>query len=212
MVKHNNELPNQHFKKTWQDKVKTWLDQPARKNRRRLNREKKAVKLYPRPVTGSLRPVVRCPTAKYNTKVRFGRGFTLEELRNAKINPLEAKGLGIAVDFRRKNASTGTLQANVQRLQLYKSKLVVFPRKAGKPKAGDTTDAEILNSVVQQHHRLPITHSHRREKSRTISDEQRQQSAYLTLRKERAKARRVGLAKKKAEEAAAKNLLATKTN
>lgn len=35
MVKHNNEIPNQHFKKKWQFYVKTWFNQPARKVRRR---------------------------------------------------------------------------------------------------------------------------------------------------------------------------------
>ena len=34
MVKHNNVIPNQHFKKKWQFYVKTWFNQPARKKRR----------------------------------------------------------------------------------------------------------------------------------------------------------------------------------
>ena len=44
-------------------------------------RVKKARTVAPRPVAGPLRPVVRCPTFKYNTKIRAGRGFTLEELK-----------------------------------------------------------------------------------------------------------------------------------
>lgn len=28
-----------------------------------------------------MRPIVRCPTVRYHTKVRAGRGFSLEELR-----------------------------------------------------------------------------------------------------------------------------------
>ena len=35
MVKHNNVIPNGHFKKKWQFRVKTWFNQPARKLRRR---------------------------------------------------------------------------------------------------------------------------------------------------------------------------------
>lgn len=35
MVRHNNVVPNQHFKKKWQFYVKTWFNQPARKHRRR---------------------------------------------------------------------------------------------------------------------------------------------------------------------------------
>jgi large subunit ribosomal protein L13e len=35
MVKHNNVIPNGHFKKKWQFRVRTWFNQPARKLRRR---------------------------------------------------------------------------------------------------------------------------------------------------------------------------------
>ena len=80
-MKHNNVIPNAHFHKHWQNYIKTWFDQPGRKKKRRVARQKKALKISPRPVAGPLRPVVRCPTFKYNTKVRFGRGFTLEELK-----------------------------------------------------------------------------------------------------------------------------------
>lgn len=34
-MKHNNVVPNGHFKKDWQSYVKTWFNQPARKKRRR---------------------------------------------------------------------------------------------------------------------------------------------------------------------------------
>lgn len=27
MVRHNNQVPNQHFHKDWQNRVKTWFDQ-----------------------------------------------------------------------------------------------------------------------------------------------------------------------------------------
>lgn len=80
-LKRNNVIPNGHFHKDWQRMVRTWFNQPMRKQRRRLNRAKKARAIAPRPVAGSLRPVVRCPTFKYNTRVRAGRGFTLQELK-----------------------------------------------------------------------------------------------------------------------------------
>lgn len=44
-------------------------------------RQKKAVKIFPRPTSGPLRPVVHAQTLKYNMKVRAGKGFTLEELK-----------------------------------------------------------------------------------------------------------------------------------
>jgi large subunit ribosomal protein L13e len=37
--------------------------------------------LAPKPAAGPLRPVVHCPTLRYHTKVRAGRGFTLQELK-----------------------------------------------------------------------------------------------------------------------------------
>ncbi|GFH33502.1 60S ribosomal protein L13, partial [Haematococcus lacustris] len=80
MVRHNNVVPNGHFHKKWQFMVKTWFNQPARKLRRRKARAEKAKSVFPRPVAGVLKPVVRCQTIKYNTKQRLGRGFTLEEL------------------------------------------------------------------------------------------------------------------------------------
>lgn len=74
-------IPNAHFHKYWQQHVRTWFNQPARKQRRRLNRIKKAKAVFPRPAAGPLRPVVRCPSIRYHTKQRAGRGFTLEELK-----------------------------------------------------------------------------------------------------------------------------------
>ncbi|XWS62295.1 hypothetical protein CRYUN_Cryun07bG0198200 [Craigia yunnanensis] len=47
MVKHNNVVPNGHFRKHWQNYVKTWFNQPARKARRRIARQKKAVRTFP---------------------------------------------------------------------------------------------------------------------------------------------------------------------
>lgn len=131
MVKHNNVIPSSHFRKHWQNYVKTWFNQPARKTRRRKGkkldiqlitsnkkslitqsllilcipfivwvnqiflllfsslcwlipspaRQEKAVKIFPRPTSGPLRPIVHGQTLKYNMKVRSGRGFTLEELK-----------------------------------------------------------------------------------------------------------------------------------
>jgi len=172
MVKHNNRLVNNHFRKRWQQRVKTWFNQPARKIRRRNKRLKKAKQLYPRPASGLLRPLVRCPTQKYNTKVRPGRGFSLLELRQAGINPLQARGIGISIDYRRGNHCNETLLSNVQRLKLYKSKLIIFPRKAGKPKAGDSPEDD-LKKVIQQKKPLPYKTITKKEKARAITPEEK---------------------------------------
>merc|ERR1719296_6051 len=91
---------------------RTWFDQAARKKRRSQNRKAKAARLAPRPAAGLLRPVVHPPTQRYNMKLRLGRGFTFEELREAKISPKMARTIGIAVDHRRRNKCTESLQAN----------------------------------------------------------------------------------------------------
>lgn len=157
MVKHNNILPNGHYKKYWQKLVKTWLNQPARAQRRRLHRQKKAAATFPRPTAGLLRPIVHPPTKRYNHKVRLGRGFTLDELKEAGIPRTLAMTIGIAVDHRRKNRCTESLQTNVDRLKTYKSKLILFPRKNSKPRKGDSSKAE-LESATQNTHKeiIPV--------------------------------------------------------
>lgn len=157
MVKHNNAVPREHFHKDWQRFVKTWFDQPARKVRRRTIRQAKAAAVAPRPLH-SLKPIVRCQTLKYNKRVRAGRGFTITELKQAGIVPKAARGVGIAVDKRRKNRSEEGLKVNVDRLKAYMSKLVVFPttraQKESRVKKGKTTPAlSVLDGVAQNLHR-----------------------------------------------------------
>lgn len=105
MVKHNNVVPNAHFHKKWKPctsrmstGVKVNLHQAMQKKARRLKRAAKAAAIAPRPSAGLLRPVVRCPTQRYNMKLRTGRGFTLEELKAAGFNKKEARNIGVAVD------------------------------------------------------------------------------------------------------------------
>jgi len=128
MVKHNNVIPNSHFHKKWQRRVKTWFDQPAKKVARRQHRKELVAKAAPRPV-GYLRPVVHCQTQRYNMRVRAGRGFTLAELKAAGVARNDARSIGIAVDFRRRNKSQEALDANVARLRTYLDKVVWNEKK-----------------------------------------------------------------------------------
>merc|ERR1711862_330136 len=96
------------------------------------NRKNKAAKIAPRPAAGLLRPVVHPPTQRYNMKLRLGKGFTLDELREAKIPPKLAPTIGISVDHRRRNRCAESLQMNAERLKLYRSKLLIFPKRSGK--------------------------------------------------------------------------------
>jgi large subunit ribosomal protein L13e len=140
MVKHNNIIPNIHCHKKYLQssrgplKVRIALNQATRKKARRVKRAAKAAKTSPAPLS-KLRPVVHCQTQRYSAKVRFGRGFTLEELKVAGLHPSYAQTVGIAVDHRRTNKSQESLDLNVARLTEYKSKLIILKKK------GDTTEA-----------------------------------------------------------------------
>jgi|UniRef100_A0ACD5TBI1 large subunit ribosomal protein L13e len=202
MVKHNNVIPNHNVKKDWQRHVKTWFNQPARKQRRRIARQKKAVKIFPRPTSGPLRPIVQCQTLKYNMKSRAGRGFTLEELKAAGIPKKLAPTIGISVDHRRKNRSLEGLQANVSRLKTYKAKLVIFPRRARKVKAGDSTPEELANATQVQGDYMPIARGEQRVIDVVkVTDEMKAFKAYGKLRVERMNQRQLGARLKKAAEA-----------
>ncbi|XP_065913584.1 large ribosomal subunit protein eL13-like [Dysidea avara] len=161
----NGVIPNAHFKKHWEKFVRTWYDQPGKKQKRRAVRNAKALAITPRPVSGAVRPIVRCQTFKYNTKVRAGRGFTSEELKAAGIGRKMARSIGIAVDPRRKNRSLETLNINTQRLQEYRSNLILFPRKASQPKAEELKLATQLKGQV-----LPIRPSTEKLVARALTD------------------------------------------
>ncbi|GAW06095.1 60S ribosomal protein L13 [Lentinula edodes] len=202
---HNNVLHANHFRKDWQRRVRTWFDQPGRKLRRRNARKTKAATLGVRPLT-LLRPAVRGQTIRYNRKLREGRGFTLAELKDAGIGRKEARGVGIVVDHRRRNLSEEGKKLNVERLVAYKQKLIVFPRKAGKPKKGDSSTEDL--SATTTRITLPLPESFPAEAPRKITAEEREFEAYKSLRTARANARHEGARKaraaKKEEEEAAK--------
>jgi large subunit ribosomal protein L13e len=201
--KRNNIIPNGHFHKWWQRYVKTWFNQPARKERRRAARITKAARLAPRPASGPIRPIVHCTTRRYNTKLRGGRGFSHDELKAAGIYKKQAKTIGIAVDHRRRNKSVESLQVNAQRLKLYKSKLIVFPRKASKPKKGDSSAEELKLATQLKTAVLPISQARRRGvKARAITDQERKFSSFSMLRKVKADNNMWGIREKKAKEKA----------
>ncbi|KAJ5778530.1 hypothetical protein N7520_001776 [Penicillium odoratum] len=219
-IKHNNQIQKNHFRKDWQKRVRVHFDQPGRKHRRRENRLAKAAAVAPRPVD-KLRPVVRCPTVKYNRRVRAGRGFTLAELKEAGIPKKLASTVGISVDHRRTNYSKESLVANVARLQDYKARLILFPRKSGQFKKLDSSaeDVKAVKATLAEGKRegiatsvnatFPITNP---AEENAITDIKRadlpksEESVYRRLRDARSEARYKGIrekrAKNKAEEEA----------
>ncbi|RMJ15343.1 hypothetical protein BHE90_002363 [Fusarium euwallaceae] len=203
-IKHNQTLLKNHFRKDWQRRVRTHFDQPGKKSRRRTARQAKAAALAPRPVD-KLRPVVRCPTIKYNRRVRAGRGFTLAELKEAGIPKAFAPTIGISVDSRRQNLSEESLAANVARLKAYQERLILLPRRSNAPKKGDTkTDVSKIEKASAVSAVLPIapTDIAFKEISKSDIPAAHKEGAYRTLRVARSAARYEGARQKRARDAA----------
>ncbi|KAL5971883.1 60S ribosomal protein L13 [Taenia solium] len=187
---HGNDLVHKnHFRKKWQFMVRTWFNQPARKHRRRQARKAKARRVAPKPASGPLRPIVNCPTLRYNMKVRAGRGFTLEELRAAGLSRPIARSIGIAVDHRRRNCSVEGLQRNVARLRKYMSRIILFNKAKILPVACHQGE----KGKVKQCNALPsIRQKYVFEKSRKITEADKKYSAFHAIRQHRANKRLAG--------------------
>ncbi|KAF3660079.1 60S ribosomal protein L13-1 [Capsicum annuum] len=181
-MKHNNVIPNGHFKKHWQNYVRTWFNQPARKTRRHIARQTKAAAIFPRPTAGSLRPIVHGQTA-------------------AGIPKKLARTIGIAVDHRRRNRSLEGLQINAQRIKTYKAKIVIFPRVAKEVKAGDSSAEELARATQVQGPYMPVVREQPGIELLKVTDEMKSFDAYNKLRIERTNARHIGVRLKRAAEA-----------
>lgn len=182
MVRHNNVIPNGHFHKKWQQRVRVLFNQPFKKNARKLKRDRKTLKISPRTIK-LLRPIVRCPTVRYHTKIRAGRGFSLTELKAAGLNKNYAKSIGIAVEHRRRNKSLEGMVLNVQRLKEYIRRLVLYPKN--KKKA-----AEIVQVKPNEAPYVVLNKKESLRKARLVTEEMKNFEAYVTLRKARASTRK----------------------
>lgn len=188
----NLPLLKNHFRKNWQSRVRVHLDQAGKKVSRRNARASKAARVAPKPLD-SLRPVVRCPTVKYNRKVREGRGFTLEEIKAVGYTAKAARSVGIAVDHRRQNKSQESFDANVQRLKEYQSKLIVF--KKGTPVKELAATEQVSTKDV-----FPVVQPAVESAPRAVV--QPEQSAYRTLRLARSEKKYRGVREKRQREKA----------
>lgn len=203
-IKHNQKIVKTHLRKDWQRRVKTHFDQAGKKKSRRTARQAKAAAVAPRPVD-KLKPIVRCPTIKYNRRVRAGRGFTLAELKEAGIPRAMAPTIGISVDHRRQNLSEESLAANVARLKAYQQRLILLPRRSNAPKKGDTkTDLSKVEKVSHVSAALPIapTDIAFKEISKGDMPAPVEGGAYRALREARANKRYQGAREKRAREKA----------
>lgn len=187
MVKHNNVVPNIHCGKKWSAssrgplKVKLALNQATKKKSRRLTRAAKAAAIAPRPLQ-LLRPAVQAPTQRYSAKTRLGKGFTLAELKAAGLTAAYARTVGIAVDFRRSNRCAESLNANVARLEEYKSKLVVFPKRRGSVKAGDSSKEETKAAAQLLGTVMPLAKPDSGIEMAEVTDEMKATVAYTLMR------------------------------
>ncbi|KAF9271370.1 60S ribosomal protein L13, partial [Linnemannia elongata] len=80
--------------------------------------------------------------------------------------------------------------------------LIVFPRKAGKTKAGDSAATELSAATQLTGAVLPVTQVWAKEKARKITEAEKNNSAYEQHRKARSVARLHGIreARRKAKE------------
>eukprot|EP01063_Lacrimia_lanifica_P037795 TRINITY_DN7889_c0_g1_i1.p2 TRINITY_DN7889_c0_g1~~TRINITY_DN7889_c0_g1_i1.p2 ORF type:complete len:232 (+),score=127.56 TRINITY_DN7889_c0_g1_i1:57-752(+) len=218
MVRHNNAIPRNHFRKHWNPEssqkghIKTFFQQAQQKKARRVKRQQKAKDIYPRPAGGALRPVVQACTQRYNMKQRVGKGFSLQELKVAGVTAQYARTIGVAVDHKRRNHSQEGLDRNTLRLKDYLSKLIVYPLKGGKKstKQGQiaTASADQLKSVQQVTDAavLPVAAVSTHEAPRDLSKDEKSRVIYNYLRAKNRDEKFIGvrLARKSRKEAAEK--------
>lgn len=83
----------------------------------------------------------------------------------------------------------------------YKSKLIVFPKRAGKPKAGDSTAEELEMATQLSGEIMPITNERKLVvEARAVTDEEKKFKAYAKLRLEMMNKRNHGMRLKKQKE------------
>merc|ERR1719168_442658 len=124
---------------------------------------------------------------------------TPAEIKGAGWTVREARQLGVAIDNRRRNASVEGLQANVQRLKEYRSKLIVFPRKSGK---GGSSAEEVATAT--QTAQLPVRQDYafgEFDAPRAITEEEKKHCVFQAIRMARANKKLAGGRAKRAREA-----------
>ncbi len=160
--------------------------------------------MSPRP-TESLRPVVRGQTQRYNRKIKLGRGFTLQEIREAKLGVAFCRSIGVSVDHRRKNRSVEGLELNKNRLLAYANKLALFPKHAGQMKKGLVNDSakEVTESAAQVS-QIALPKISNRAKAMELTKEMKDKKVYQVQKQEEMNMKWRGIREKRAREEADK--------
>jgi large subunit ribosomal protein L13e len=139
-------------------------------------------------------------------RMRYGRGFTKAELKEAKVPLRLARTIGISFDKRRRNSSDPVFRANVNRVKEYRSRLILFPKR-GRMQLGDAprklrTKAKQLKKA--RDYVIPIKRKQLVfEKPRLVKRSEWKSNAYLKLRRARLQPRIISRKKREAAAAAA---------
>ncbi len=115
-----------------------------------------------------------------------------------------APTIGIAVDPRRQNLSEESLKENVARLQEYKKRLIVFPRRNGEQRQGDGSAADVKKAKKGEGLVVNITNamavaSVAKVNEVKMKDVEGDEAAYRKLRDAQSDARYVGVREKRAK-------------
>lgn len=109
------------------------------------------------------------------------------------------------MDHRRTNKCVESLQLNAQRLKDYKARLIIFPRKSGVIKNGDSSREELASATQLKGDILPSTTSESAVSYAPITEEMKAFRARSTLRIARNEAKLAGKRAKAAKEKANKD-------
>ena len=99
-----------------------------------------------------------------------------------------------------------SLQENAQRLKEYKSKLILFPLRAKKPRKGDASAEEIKKATQLTGTIMPYKKEVKRPRAMAVTDDLKKFKAFQTIRQARAVARLFGLREKWEKEKEADDL------
>ncbi|MES1902170.1 MAG: 60S ribosomal protein L13 [Paramarteilia canceri] len=99
-----------------------FFDTVAKRQKRQLRRKAKLQEAETNQCSfGQLKPTVRCCSNRYKLKCRNGKGFSLRELKESKVNITLAKSLRISVDKRRNTMH----QMNVDTLKDFMNRIII---------------------------------------------------------------------------------------
>merc|ERR1712150_125198 len=104
-------------------------------------------------------------------------------------------GIGISVDFRRKNRSEESKRENVARLEQYKANLIVFPKKSNRKKGPTGIDASKDEQDKAEQYIgdiMPVVKAKPTVTPYKITDEDKNKKVFYTLRVARTDARMIG--------------------